>query len=285
MAVFNHASPDANSRVLTAIVVDDEPLAVSFLEACLADIPEVELLASCRNGREAVAAVLELNPDIMFLDIQMPGMNGFDVVKALQADVMPLVVFTSAYQQYALDAFDVLAVDYLLKPIEEERLQRAVQRALERYSSEPSGGERKTSLMGAIDAIARKVHAAGITGEAASAAEVVVEDNKKIVIKDSDKVFVVPEADIDWVDAAGDYMCIHVKGTTHIMRCTMKELLARLDGNVFKRVHRSTIVNLNRIEQVTPHTKGEFFLRLDCGEELKVSRNYREAIKVFLLQP
>ncbi|NIB42637.1 response regulator transcription factor [Pseudomaricurvus alkylphenolicus] len=267
---------------LRTLVVDDEPLARNLLKACLEDIPEIEVIGECQNGREAVQAVLELNPDLMFLDIQMPGMNGFDVVKALQADAMPMVVFSTAYQQYALDAFDVHAVDYLLKPLEEDRLQRAVERALDRFQKADSEIENKTPLIGAIDRIAKKIHRQGITGQDAPPAPEKPAGPKKIAIKDSETVTMVPETEIDWVDAAGDYMCIHVKGTTHIMRCTMKELLGKLDEAVFKRVHRSTIVNLERIEQVKPHTKGEYFLFLDCGERLKVSRNYRESIKEFL---
>lgn len=267
---------------LRTLVVDDEPLARDLLKASLKDIPQVEVIGECQNGREAVEATLKLNPDLMFLDIQMPGMNGFDVVKALQADVMPMVVFSTAYQQYAMDAFDVHAVDYILKPLEEDRLQRAVERALDRFQALERCGGNKSPLIGAIDTIARKVHSEEVVTEREPVTEPVQSGPKKIVIKDSETVTMVPENDIDWVDAAGDYMCIHVKGKTHIMRSTMKELLGKLNPQVFKRVHRSTIANLERIEQVTPHAKGEYFLCLDCGERLKVSRNYRGAIKEFL---
>lgn len=268
--------------MLRTLVVDDEPLARKLLVASLEDIPEVEVVGECKNGREAVEATLELNPDLMFLDIQMPGMNGFDVVNALQADVMPMVVFATAYDRYALDAFDVHAVDYVLKPLDEERLQRAVDRAIDRSKALETEGANKSPLVGAIDAIARKIHSEAIDGDRVSEPGRMEGSTRKIVIKDSETVTMVPECDIDWVDAAGDYMCVHVKGKTHIMRSTMKELLAKLNPSVFKRVHRSTIANLERIEQVTPHAKGEYFLSLDCGERLKVSRNYRDAIKQFL---
>lgn len=266
---------------LRTLLVDDEPLARSLLRTCLEEIPEIEIVGECQNGREAVRSVMELEPDLMFLDIQMPGMNGFDVIKTLQADAMPMVVFSTAYEQYALDAFDVHAVDYLLKPLEEDRLRRAVERALTRLAAE-NEEERKPPLIGAIEDIAEKVHRAGITGQDTPPRRDPPSEPRKIAIKDSDTVIMVPEKDIDWVDAAGDYMCIHVDGATHVMRCTMKELLGKLDETTFKRVHRSTIVNLNRIEKVKPHTKGEYFLYLNCGEQLKVSRNYREAIKTFL---
>ncbi len=272
---------------LRTIIVDDEPLARRLLKSSLEEIPEVEVIGECRNGREAVEFTLKQAPDLMFLDIQMPGMNGFDVVKALQADVMPMVVFSTAYEQYALDAFDVHAVDYILKPLEEDRLQRAVGRALDRFQVAAADGGNKTPLIGAIDDIAKKVKTGVPVEEKTSTEKVAAEETlpsgpRKIAIKDSDTVTLVQETDIDWVDAAGDYMCIHVKGKTHIMRSTMKELLTKLDSSLFKRVHRSTIANLDRIEQVIPHTKGEYFLYLDCGERLKVSRNYRDAIKTFL---
>ena len=266
---------------LRTLLVDDEPLARSLLRACLEEIPEIEIVGECQNGREAVRSVMQLEPDLMFLDIQMPGMNGFDVIKALQADAMPMVVFSTAYEQYALDAFDVHAVDYLLKPLEEDRLRRAVERAMTRLNAELEN-DRKPPLIGAIEDVAEKVRRAGITGQDSDPKPEPPAQPKKIAIKDSDTVIMVPEREIDWVDAAGDYMCVHVKGTTHVMRCTMKELLGKLDASTFKRVHRSTIVNLDRIEQVKPYTKGEYFLYLDCGEQLKVSRNYREAIKQFL---
>ncbi len=268
---------------LRTIIVDDEPLALRLLKTCLSEFDNIELVAECRNGREAVEASLKLNPDLMFLDIQMPGMTGFDVVKHLQADILPMVIFTTAYQQYALDAFDLHAVDYVLKPLEEDRLQRAVERAVERHHNQTAIGEHKPPLIGAIDEITRRVSTteAG-TSQPQSSSDLNGDSERKIAIKDSESVIMVNQCEIDWVDAAGDYMCIHVQGKTHIMRSTMKELLSKLNPNLFKRIHRSTIANLERIEQVTPHTKGEYFLHLDCGEQLKVSRNYREAIKAFL---
>ena len=187
-----------------------------------------------------MARTRELAPDLLILDINMPGMTGFDVVKALQSDDMPNVIFCTAYQRYALDAFDLHAVDYLLKPVDERRVQRGLERARQRLGEVADEGERKTALLGAIDDIAR------------------------------------------WVDAAGDYMCVHVKGETHILRSTLKNLMERLDSDQFKRIHRSTVVNLERIKRVTPLKKGEYMLDLGNDEQLKVSRNYRDAIRGFL---
>ncbi|TDG15193.1 response regulator transcription factor [Seongchinamella unica] len=268
-------------RKLRTIVVDDEPLARRLMRSMLSDIDDIELVAECRNGREAVAAVQGFAPDLMLLDIKMPGLSGFDVVRELQADIMPMVIFCTAYQRYALDAFDLHAVDYLLKPVDEGRLQRAVARARQRFETETEA-QNKTPLIGAIDEIAHKVASRGPNAGKSPAPEGVVTESRKLAIKDHDGTVLVSVDDIDWVDAAGDYMCIHVGGETHIMRSTLKHLMSRLDPEKFKRIHRSTVVNLERIVKATPLQKGEFTLDLDCGEKLKVSRNYRQEIKIYL---
>ncbi len=267
---------------LRTIIADDEPLARRLLRARLVDIPEVEIVAECRNGREAIESTREFSPDLLILDIQMPGITGFDVVKELQADTMPMVIFCTAFQRYAIDAFDLHAVDYILKPLDGKRLQRAIARALERHQNDIMAGEHKTPLVGAIDEIARKVSGREKASSQESGNEEALAADRKIAIKDNDSTVLVNADDIDWVDAAGDYMCIHVKGETLIMRSTLKGLMEKLDAEKFKRIHRSTVVNLDRIVKATPLHKGEYILDLDCNEQLKVSRNYREAIKLFL---
>jgi two-component system LytT family response regulator len=264
---------------LRTVIVDDEPLALRLLASLLNDVPEVVVVGQCRNGREAVEAVQTLEPDLLILDVQMPGKTGFDVIKSLQADLVPMVIFCTAYQRYALDAFDLHAVDYLLKPVSQRRLELAVRRALAREEKERQDRENKAALIGAIDEVAQRVR--GRMAEASESTSPPPPDHK-IAIKDADRVTMVDMSDIDWVDAAGDYMCLHVKGTTHIMRSTLKALMDKLDADIFRRIHRSTIVNVDRIQQVTPQPRGEYLLDLDCGERLKVSRNYREAIKAYL---
>ena len=259
-------------RKLRTILVDDEPLARRLIRSMLSDLEGIELIAECRNGREAIAAVHGLSPDLMILDVKMPGLTGFDVVRELQSDVMPMVIFSTAYQRYAIDAFDLHAVDYLLKPIAESRLQRAVARALQRVE-DAEESENKQPLVGAIDEIARKVADRGDTRSFSPADEKSLAGNRKLAIKDNDSTVLVCIDDIDWIDAAGDYMCVHVEGQTHIMRSTLKSLMERLDPEKFKRIHRSTVVNLDRIIKATPLQKGEYILDLDCGEKLKVSRN------------
>ena len=268
---------------LRTLIVDDEPLALKLLRAKLGKVKAIEIVGECKNGREAIAATLDLAPDIIFLDIQMPGLDGFDVVKRLQSDVLPLIVFTTAYEQYALDAFDVHAVDYILKPIDDERIVRAVLRAQERLDG-VDGQDNKPRILGAIDSInqrqnSEQVANKSLPGTLSTDAFV----DKKVVIKDRDEITILKQSEIEWVDAAGDYVCLHAQGQTHIKRSTLKELLTELDENIFKRVHRSTIVNLNFIDKVIPHTKGEFFLLLGEFEKIKVSRNYKDAIKHFLL--
>lgn len=267
---------------LRTLIVDDEPLALDLLRFHLNTISEIEIVAECANGKQAIDATMELAPDLMFLDIEMPGINGFDVVEKLQADMLPLIVFATAYEQYALQAFDIHAVDYILKPLDEERIRRAVRHALERFEIAEDHGQ-KPKIIGALDEI--KQRAAGVTHSDLEHAQHISKHDgreRKIVVKDRDAITLLKQEDIEWIDAAGDYVCLHVGGVTHIMRNTMKELLRQLDPAIFRRVHRSTIVNINRIEKVTPHTKGEFFLHLGEFDQIKVSRNYRDAIKSFL---
>ncbi|GAA0858585.1 LytTR family DNA-binding domain-containing protein [Aliiglaciecola litoralis] len=272
---------------LTAVIVDDEPLALKLLRSKLANIDGLEVIGEGRNGRQAIDLIMDLSPDLVFLDIEMPGLNGFDVVKNLQNDVLPLIIFTTAYEQYALDAFEIHAVDYILKPIDNERIERAVERAKERKRGGDASNN-KPRLINAIHSIHQsKQNTSPHMQERSASFAGNVGDSQvehKIVIKERDEITLLKQADIKWIDAAGDYVCLHVDGETHIKRSTMKELLDELDASLFKRIHRSTIVNLNYIEKVIPHTKGEFFLDLGEYDRIKVSRNYKEAIKAFLTE-
>ncbi len=264
---------------LRTIIVDDEPLALRLLESILAGFSDIEVIDRCRNGREAMRAIQQQEPDLLILDIQMPVTSGFDLIKGLQADLVPMVIFCTAYERYAVEAFDLYAVDYLLKPVNADRLRLALDRAQVRRREESERVDNKNVLIGAIDEITKRAH--GKSEEVVlKAAESLLD--RKIAIKDVDKVTIVAIDDIGWVDAAGDYMCIHANGITHIMRSTLKALVDKLDSNNFKRIHRSTIVNLRHIEHVKSLPRGEYILELDCGENLKVSRNYRDAVKDYL---
>lgn len=274
------------NKKLTAILVDDEPLALRFLQTTLEEFDAISIIASCKTGREALEAINEHTPDVLFLDIQMPGMNGFELVKNIQADTMPMIIFVTAFDQFALAAFDLHAVDYLLKPLDSVRVGVAVDRAVERANNPARLSmteESKGGLISAITSMSDKLEALSHGDKALElGAENIGSNARKLSIKDGDTTSVIEESSIDWIDAAGDYMCIHVNGETHIMRSTLNDLLGRLDQNTFKRIHRSTVVNVNRIRQVQRHTKGEFFLHLDCDHSLKASRHYKEVIKDFL---
>jgi len=262
---------------LRTIIVDDEPLALKLLRTVLSEIADVEIVAECSNGKQAVEAATELEPELIFLDIQMPVMNGFDVIKSMQAEIMPMVVFVTAYDQYAVDAFDVHAVDYVLKPLDGERIARSVERAIDRLKNDVDRSF-KSPLIGAIEEIS----------ERASKEKTDVSVNnlpdgmkRKLLVRDSGVVKVIPFDDINWVDAAGDYMCVHAVGETHVIRSTLRDLMTKLDDNLFVRIHRSTIVNVERVVSVTPLQKGGSLLHLTQGESLKVSRNYRDSIRKF----
>ena len=267
--------------ILSAIIVDDEQLARRGLSVRLNEIPDIKLLAECANGIEALAAVAEHSPDVLFLDIQMPGMDGFEVVEKLQGDNMPMVIFVTAYNEYAVDAFKVHAIDYITKPIEDERLVEAVERA-RRHRDQESSSDNKEKLVRLI---------MNMTGESASQVEAMADGAppaadkwpEKITIKDGTDIQFIRVGDIQWVDAAGDYMCIHAAGKTHIMRITMKQLEGMLNPDTFLRVHRSTIVNSALITGAQTLTNGEFLLNLEGDTQQKVSRSYRERIRDFLV--
>lgn len=270
-------------KTIKTIIVDDEPLALNLLRAYLNKYTNIEVVAECQNGRQAIDKTNELQPDLMFLDIQMPGLSGFDVIQNLQADTMPLVVFITAYDQYALKAFDVYAVDYLLKPLDQDHLDRAIRRCISRLALTGSANN-KSEIIEAL----RNIGVENVTSSFRGAKPANSDDNEnalrpqklpKIVVKDRDIINLIDQQNIDWVDAAGDYMCIHVAGETYIMRSTLKALLSQLEPSLFQRVHRSTIVNLSRIEKIIPCAKGEYLLVLGNNERIKVSRNFKSAIK------
>ncbi|MFV0276944.1 MAG: LytR/AlgR family response regulator transcription factor, partial [Parahaliea sp.] len=255
---------------------DAEHLARRGLALRREQYPEVDVVTQCQNGQQALQAETEHSPELVFLDIQMPGMDGFEVVGHLQSDHMPMIVFVTAFDQYAVDAFRIHAVDYVLKPVEEERLREAVDRALARRSQQDSAREKQKLLelvMGLTGSGAGSMEAPGNTGRAGQRWP------EKISIRDGGDIQFLRVADIQWVDAAGDYMCIHAGGKTHIMRITMKELEALLDPDQFLRVHRSTIVNAGGITRAQTLNNGEYLLTLEGGQQLKVSRSYRDRVR------
>ncbi len=273
---------DRRYRLMTirTILVDDEPLATQGLQLRLQAHDDVEIVATAANGREAIRQIKTHKPDLVFLDIQMPGFDGFSVIQGLMDIEPPLFVFVTAYSEHALRAFDAQAVDYLMKPVDEDRLAATMDRVRQRLA-ERRGAEETERLKEALAEHAPEA-AEELAESAPDSAPAANRYEKMINIKDQGQIFRVDVDTIERIDAAGDYMCIQTGDNTLILRETMKDLEKRLDPRRFQRVHRSTIVNLDLVRQVKPHTNGECFLVLDSGAQVKVSRSYRDVVARFV---
>jgi two-component system, LytTR family, response regulator len=263
--------------MIRTLLVDDEPLARRGLELRLRRHLDVEIVGEAGNGREAFKAISALQPDLMFLDVQMPGVDGFGLLRAVPATMLPMTVFVTAYDQYALAAFAASALDYLLKPVEDARLDQALERARAQIATRSANDhcERLLKLLATLSNAPNLRLDDVLAGESTAKRA-----NGKIAIKDGNRIVRIEVDDIQWIDAAGDYMCIHTSADTHVLRGTMHELEERLDPARFQRVHRSTIVNLARVKEMRPHQNGEYFLVLDSGHELKLSRTYKDKVKL-----
>ena len=263
---------------IRTILVDDEKLAIQGMQLRLEAHPDVEIVETCMNGREAIRAIKTHKPDLVFLDIQMPGFDGFSVVSGLMEVEPPLFVFVTAYSDHAIRAFEAQATDYLMKPVEDDRLAATLDRVRQRLA-EKRGVEDAERLKEALAEHAPEAHDELVDSSEGPAAN---RFERLINIKDQGQIFRVDVDTIERIDAAGDYMCIYTGGETLILRQTMKDLEKRLDPRRFQRVHRSTIVNLDLVKQVKPHTNGECFLVLESGAQVKVSRSYRDVVARFV---
>jgi two-component system, LytTR family, response regulator len=243
---------------IRTLIVDDEPLARERVKRFLRDEKDIEILGECGNGAAAVKSIKSEKPDLVFLDIQMPEKNGFEVIKALNGSALPTVVFITAYDQYALQAFDVHALDYLLKPFNRERFQKALGRAREQIEHRRRGDmdERLVSLIENIGAEKKYL--------------------ERLVVKSVGRVFFLKTSEIDWIEAAGNYLKLHVGRESHMIRETMNGIEGKLDPAKFVRIHRSTVVNIDRIKELHPMFSGDYSAILRDGTELALSRNYRE---------
>lgn len=263
---------------IRTILVDDEPLAIQGLELRLAAHEDVEIIDKCQNGREAIRSIKTHKPDLVFLDIQMPGFDGFSVVQGLMEVEPPLFVFVTAYSDHALKAFEAQAVDYLMKPVEESRLADTLDRVRQRLTE-----KRGVEEVDRLKEVLAEVSPETVTDNADGGDQVSANRFEKLInIKDRGQIFRVDVDTIERIDAAGDYMCIYTGDNTLILRETMKDLEKRLDPRRFQRVHRSTIVNLDLVKEVKPHTNGECFLVLGSGAQVKVSRSYRDVVARFV---
>jgi two-component system LytT family response regulator len=271
---------------LRVLVVDDERLARGRLKRLLREEEGVEVVGECADGSEAVGAIRQLDPDLVLLDVQMPEMDGFGVLASVGVDRMPPVIFVTAHDQYAVRAFEVHALDYLLKPFDAERFRRAFRRAratLERDLTARQG-ERLTALLEQLAAsqpsipVAAAPAAPAVPPPHAEPAPPRAKYVDRLLIKSGGRVFFVRTAEIDWIEAAGNYVRLHVGRDVHLLRETMNTLATRLDPSLFLRVHRSTIVRVDCIREMQPWFSGEYVIVLRDGTKLKLSRGYREQV-------
>lgn len=252
---------DATGRRTRVLIADDEPLGRERLKMLLASEPWIEVVAESQDGHSTVAAIQKHKPDLVFLDVQMPGGTGFDVIQAIGPAQMPHVIFVTAYDRYALRAFDVHAIDYLLKPFDRERFQQALARARQQLER-TADGELEHRLLQIVQNLKPKPH-----------------HMERFVIKSGGRVFFVRSDEIDWIEAAGNYVKLHVRTEAHLFRETMNALETRLDPDLFFRVHRSHIVNIERVRELQPWFNGEYVVLLKDGTRLTLSRGYREKLQ------
>ena len=250
-----------DGKPIRALLVDDEPLAREMIREMLKDDSDIEIVCECVNGREAIDAIQEHNPDLIFLDIQMPEIGGFEVLEALKSVNVPHVIFVTAYDQYAVRAFEVHALDYLLKPFDRERFDLAWRRAKAQILAARNGemDQRILAILEELKAGSRYL--------------------ERLVIKSGGRVFFLDTDDIDWIEAEGNYVSVHTGKKSHLLRETISSLDAQLDPKKFLRIHRSSIVKIDRIKELQPWFHGEYRVILQDGTQLTLSRNYRENLQ------
>lgn len=251
----------------TTLIVDDEPLAREGLSMLLSKDPEISEIREAKNGREAVAEIRNTRPDLVFLDVQMPEMDGFSVVKEIGAEKMPAVVFVTAHDQYAIQAFEINVIDYLLKPVTQQRFARALARAKARANLRPIDDPSRQiiSLLETIASPSRYV--------------------KRLAIRSAGKTIFVDVDDVDWIEAAENYVQLHAGRAGHLLHVAMNTLEKSLDPEVFVRIHRSLIVNVRRIKEMQPALHGEYVITLQSGVRLQSGRVYNEKLKSLILNP
>jgi two-component system LytT family response regulator len=249
---------------IRVLIVDDEPLAREGVRLHLEGEADVAVVGEAENGEEAVEHIHVLAPDLVFLDVQMPGLDGFGVVETIGADRMPVTIFSTAYDQFALRAFDAHAIDYLLKPFDPERFRRSLDRARHQIRGRKRSDveDRLSALLG--DLRGRK------------------EFLDRIVVRSGGRILILRVGDIDWLEAASNYVRIHAGGRQYLLRDTMSNLEARLDPDQFVRIHRSTIVRMDRIKELEPLFQGDYVLILEDGTRLTSSRGYRDKLQALL---
>jgi two-component system LytT family response regulator len=261
-------NPQNESTAIRTVIVDDEPSARRGLRLLLDRDPEMRVVGEAASGEEALKLIRQERPDLVLLDVQMPAGDGFEVLKGIERQAMPAVIFVTAYDEYALRAFDVNAVDYLLKPYDDARFSEALRRGKDAVRSRRTVpiDERITRLVDYLQQGAPP----GLSD--------------RILLRSSGEVFFLKPEEIDWIEAEGDYMKFHVAGRTHLMRETMVRLSSRLDARRFVRIHRSTIVNIDRVHKLSPSYAGDYTVHLRDGTKLKLSRGFHDNLAGILNQ-
>ena len=279
-----------HARAIRTLIVDDEQMARASIRVLLGGDPEIELVGECASGVDAVTAIAARSPDLVFLDVQMPRMNGFEVLEAVGDNRRFVVVFVTAYDSYALEAFDVQALDYVLKPFDDRRFHRAVERAKDRIRHARLD-HLATELVNAVSGTPSVERPGpekpvpgvpGPSGASGAASPPSPEPLERIVIRDGGRTVFVPLSDIDWIEAADYYVQLHVGKKSYLLREPMRDLEARLDPRRFMRVHRSAIVAIDRVAELRPSAHGDHCVRLRDGTDLKLSRARRGRLRVLL---
>jgi two-component system, LytTR family, response regulator len=252
---------------IRALIVDDEPLARKFIRRMLKDERDIEVVGEAGNGKDAVATITKHNPDIVFLDVQMPEMDGFAVLESIQADKMPEIIFTTAYEQYAIRAFELHALDYLLKPFDHARFKDAIKHAKDRFRSEHQQ-EGRLQIGALLESIRNKP-----------------EYLERIVIKAGGRITFLNTREINWIEADDKYVHLHTDNVNPMVRQTLSAMEAQLDPKKFRRIHRSTVVNIERIKELQPLFNGEHCVHLMDGTKLTLSRNYKDKLFQLLGKP
>jgi two-component system, LytTR family, response regulator len=258
------------SPPIRVLVVDDEPIARSGMITLLARDPELSVVGECGDGLSAVSAIGELDPDLVLLDVQMPEADGFEVLRAIDAERMPVVIFVTAYDQFAVRAFEVNALDYLLKPFDDERFTAALERAKRAL--------RQDSV--SLADLGRRV--AGLLDQTAAGPS--ARPLSRLIVKETGRAIFLSVDELDWIEAADYCVKLHVRGQTHLIRQSMQSFEGRLDPQRFFRVHRSALVNLDRVKEIQPLFKGEHVVILQDGTRLRLSRNRKDSLEALLGQ-
>jgi two-component system LytT family response regulator len=263
-------SRNSPTRKIKALIVDDEPLARQNIRLLLKDDPDVELIGECGSGAEAIRAIRREQPDLLFLDIQMPEMSGFEVLEKISTGPIPAIIFVTAFDQYAIKAFEVHALDYLLKPFDDTRFEKALRQAKDQIEQRE------------ISQLSQRLIALLEDRDSSSIRTVKPLYISRLMIKSTSRVFFLKVDDIDWIEAADYYVKLHQGKRAHLLRETMNDLETKLDPGRFIRIHRSAIVNLDRVKEMHPHFNGEYIVILQDGTELKLSRSRREQLQQLL---